>query len=106
MSIGMRNMKIFRMILLEALIMGLIGTISGFIIGYLVYLPLSSTGIDFSIYAKSLESWGVGSIMYPVLELGSILNSILVVPIAVLFGAVYAARRAIKLQPTEALRYV
>lgn len=106
MSIGMRNMKIFRMILLEALIMGLIGTISGFIIGYLVYLPLSSTGIDFSIYAKSLESWGVGSIMYPVLELGSILNSILVVPIAVLFGAVYAARRAIKLQPTEALRYI
>jgi putative ABC transport system permease protein len=106
MSIGMSNWKIFRMILVEALIMGLIGTIAGFLIGYLVYLPLSYTGIDFSFYAESLESWGAGSIMYPVLEIGSILNSILVVPVAILFGAVYAARKAIKLQPTEALRYV
>lgn len=106
MSLGMRNRKIFRMILLEALILGFIGTITGFIIGYLVYLPLSSSGIDFSFYAESLEKWGTGSIMYPVLEIGSILNSILVVPVAVLIGAIYAARRAIKLQPTEALRYV
>ncbi len=106
MSIGMRNMRIFRLILTEALIMGFLGTITGFLIGYLIYLPLSSSGIDFSIYAESLEKWGIGSVMYPVLELGSILNSILVVPLAVLAGALYAARKAIKLQPTEALRYV
>ncbi len=106
MSIGMRNMKIFRMILVEALMMGFIGTITGFLIGWLIYLPLSSSGIDFSFYAESLESWGVGSVMYPVLEIGSVLNSILVVPLAILIGALYAARRAIRLLPTEALRYV
>ena len=106
MSIGMKKGKIFIMILHEAFLLGVAGTVAGFIIGYAIYLPLSMNGIDFSFYSDSLSSWGLGSIMYPELDLQGILNILLIMPFASVLGAIYPAIKAMRLQPTDAMKYV
>lgn len=106
MSIGMKNTKIFSMVLQEAFVLGLLGTLLGFALGLLIYLPLSYSGVDLGIYNESLSSFGMGSIIYPKMNLAIIINSIVIMPIATVVGAIYPARKAIKLQPTDAMRYV
>ncbi len=106
MSIGMKNRKIFSMVLQEAFVLGFFGTIIGFAIGLLFYLLLSHTGVDLSIYNDSLSSFGLGSVIYPQMNLSIIINSIVIMPLATVVGAIYPARKAIKLQPTDAMRYV
>ncbi len=106
MSIGMKNYKLFLMIIFEAMFLGVIGTLVGFIIGLAIVYPLSHTGIDMSIFADSLESFGIGSIIYPRLIIGNLLNTLLTIPFITLIGAVYPAFKATRLQPVYAIRYV
>jgi putative ABC transport system permease protein len=105
-SIGMKTGKIFRMVILEAFVLGIFGTIIGLIFGFFFYWLLSIYGIDFSIFSESLRSFGMDNVLYPVMDPVIIINSFLMIPIAAVIGAIYPARKAIKLQPTEAMRYV
>lgn len=106
MSIGMKNSKIFNMILLESLIVGTMGTIVGILSAYLLHIPLGKYGIDLSLFAESLESFGVGAILYPSLSLDNFIMTLFMIPFIAVLGAVYPAVKAIKLQPVYALRYV
>ncbi len=106
MSIGMKNWKIFLMILFEALIIGIAGTTVGVVSGYLISLPLGVYGIDLSIFAESLESFAMGSVLYPQLSLENFLIVIFMIPFISLLGAIYPAVKAIRLEPVYAIRYV
>ena len=55
MSIGMKNSKLFLMILIEAFIIGIIGTVCGMIFGVILHIPLSMIGINLSLFAESGE---------------------------------------------------
>ena len=106
MAIGMRNSRVFTMVLLEAFFLGAIGTIIGFILGYLLYLPLSHTGVDLAMFSEGLESFGVGTVIYPILTIESILSALLVIPFISVIGAIYPAIKAVRLEPVNAIRYV
>ncbi len=106
MSLGMKKSKIFMMIIQEALVLGGFGTAIGFISGMIVVLVLSGTGIDFSLFSAGLSSFGLDSTVYPILKVQTILNSLLIMPFATVFGAIYPAIKAVKLAPTDAMRYV
>lgn len=105
-AIGMKNGRIFLMVITEAFILGLLGTVVGLIVGLIIYFPLNAYGIDLSVFAKSLNSLGVSAINYPKLNFQILLNSLLVMPITAIAGAIYPAIKAVKLLPTDAMRYV
>lgn len=105
-SIGMNNKKIFSMITMESLIIGLIGTIIGVVLGLLILLPLSIYGIDLSVFSEGLQSWGVGTTIYPIPSLENTFFILFMIPFVCVVGAVYPAIKAIKLQPVTALKFV
>ncbi len=104
MAIGMSNGKIFTMVMTEAFYLAITGTAMGLAASYGVFLPLSHSGWDLSMFSASLKSIGIGSIIYPVLDASSVVQTVLIIPIATLLGAVYPALKAIRLQPVEAIR--
>jgi putative ABC transport system permease protein len=106
MSIGMKSGMIFKMITLEAFLLGVIGTLFGIIMAFIVYIPLSINGLDLSSFSEGLQMYNVGNVIYPEIDLSLLLNSFLVMPIASMLGAVYPSMKAIKLQPSDAMRYV
>ena len=106
MSIGMSSSKIFLMIVWEAFILGVIGTIAGFVIAMLLHLIVSNTGINLSMFAASLDSFGLGATIYPQLLIENIINTLVTIPFISVLGAIYPAYKAIKLELVYALRYV
>lgn len=106
MSIGMSSSKIFLMIVWEAFILGVVGTIAGFVIAMLLHLIVSNTGINLSMFAASLDSFGLGATIYPQLLIENIINTLVTIPFISVLGAIYPAYKAIKLEPVYALRYV
>ncbi len=106
MAIGMKNGKIFRMIITEAFIIGVLGTVAGLVLGYGINEILLSGGIDLRWFADSLSSFGVGAIIYPRLSFENFIQIITIIPLVSVLGAVYPALKAIRLQPVSAIRYV
>ena len=106
MAIGLRNSKLFVMIMLEALLLGIFGSVLGVIVGVIIYYPLSLSGIDLSLFAAGLTAFGSGAIIYPVLTSLSIINAVIIIPVVAVLGALYPAYRTIRLQPVTAIRHV
>lgn len=106
MSIGMSKTRIFLMVMSEAFMLGLAGSVVGIGIGLILNAILMKTGIDFSFYSESLLSMGLDTVIYPVFSLKEAFYSFLTMPIATVVGAVYPAIKAIRLKPTDAMRYV
>ncbi len=105
MSIGMKNLKLFIMVELEAFSLGLLGSLGGAAGGLIIFFFMKD-GIDLSVYSESLSSYNVGNIIYPVLEPMILVESLFLMTLASMLAAVYPALKAVRLQPTEAMRKV
>ena len=95
MSIGMKNSKLFLMIVTES-----------FIIGLLIQIPLANVGLNLSMFAESLKSFGVGAVIYPETTVENLISLIIMIPLIAVIASVYPAFKAIKLEPVSAIRYV
>jgi len=105
-AVGMSSTSLFSMVLLEALLLGMVGTALGLLIGVGIHLPLSATGINLSKFSEGLTSFGVGTIIYPVLDTGSLLRPLIIIPAVAVLGAIYPAMKAARFEPMVAMRYV
>ena len=65
---------------------------------------LGKTGIDFSIWAEGLEAMGYSSIIYPEISFDNYVVVTLLVILTGMIASIWPARRALKLNPAEALR--
>ncbi|MBN2892025.1 MAG: ABC transporter permease [Bacteroidales bacterium] len=104
MSIGMKKGKVFMMIMYESVMVSLTGGVVGMIIGAAVSLYFGKVGIDISAYSSAMESFGLDTMMYPSLSLGFFVGITILVILTGILSAIYPARRALKLNPSEALR--
>jgi len=105
-AIGMKRGTLFRMVLGESLVLGILGSIIGSVLGLLIYLPFAKSGIDLSSFSEGMSMMGLDAIIYPSVNPMMFLNSTIVMPLTAVIGAVYPAYKAIRLQPTEAMRHV
>lgn len=103
MAVGMSKSRIFWMIILETVFLSLTGAALGMLLSaWLVYVT-GRTGIDFSIVAEGLETFGVSSIIYPVVDPPFYGTLAIMVVAAAMLSALYPAIKALRLNPVEAI---
>ena len=106
MAVGMSKRRVFSMILLETLMLSLCGGPLGILLGFLTIWYTGSTGIDLSVFAEGLQSFGISSVIYPSIETSFYFGTGLLVVVMALLSSLYPARRALKLNPIEAIRTI
>jgi putative ABC transport system permease protein len=104
MAIGMNKTKIFLMIMLETIMLMLTGSIIGLILSFALVNYFGKYGIDLSNLASGLSGIGFSSVVHPFLEPSAYLKIVIMVVIAGIVSSIVPARKALKLNPSEAIR--
>jgi ABC-type lipoprotein release transport system permease subunit len=104
MAIGMNRKKLFRMIMTETFYLSLVGTPVGLLLAYITIVLTGKYGISLALFAQGLSSFGISKMVYPELE-ASVYGVIAVFIFAgTVLASFYPAIRALKLNPTDAMR--
>ncbi len=104
-SIGMKKSQVFTMVLLETVFLSLTGGAAGFASAFALIKLLQPRGIDLTyIGGEALRDYGFSPILYPELDLGFYIKVTIMIILFAILAAIYPARKAIKLQPAEAVR--
>jgi ABC-type lipoprotein release transport system permease subunit len=105
MAIGMNKKRIFSMIMLETVFLGMTGAVIGMAISYALIWYTGRTGLDLtSLYQEGFEAMGFSPMIYPIIGWQSFFQLILLVVLTGVLASIYPARKAMKLNPSEALR--
>lgn len=104
MAIGMNKIRVFKMIVLETILISIIGTPIGLFLGYLTVNGLNKQGIDLSLWAKGLEKFGMSNVIRPTLQSDAYITIVVAIVVTAVIGSIYPSIKAIRLKPVEALR--
>lgn len=104
MAVGMNKIRIFKMIMLETVLLSLSGGLTGMVISAVIIQIFASVGVDLSAFAKGLEQMGYSAIIYPGLEPSFYIGLTVLVIIAGIISSLIPARKALRLHPVEAIR--
>jgi putative ABC transport system permease protein len=104
MAIGMNHPRIFKMIMLETIFLTFVGAVIGMLSGWAIASILGNTGIYFSAWGEGFEAIGFAAKVYPVIKFKLFIFITVVVIVTATVSSVGPARKALKLNPVEALR--
>ncbi len=104
MAVGMNKRRVFIMIMLETVFLSLVGTIFGIAISAVVIEITGMNGINFAAWAEGFESLGYSALVYPSLYLSFYILLTGMVLLTAILSSIYPARKALKLDPAEAIR--
>jgi ABC-type lipoprotein release transport system permease subunit len=105
-AIGVKPISLGKLIIVEGSLIGLVSILIGAVLSSVLYIYLSIKGLNLSIFSRSLEIWGTGAIIYPSIDLLSILGLIFLILFIILISVLIPARKASKIVIAEALKYV
>lgn len=105
-AIGMKDGTVLSVFLSESIVMGLIGTLSGIGLGYLLAFGINQLDLLGGMINSATEGTIMGGIpLYPILTPTNLLSALgFGLAVSIFFG-IYPAWRASRLQPVDALRY-
>ena len=104
MSVGLNRTKIFLMILFETIFISCVALPIGISMSYLMISYFGQVGIDLSIFAEGLEAFGMKSMLYTKLPFNYYVNITILTLFVTFISSLFPARRALKLDPAEAVR--
>lgn len=102
--VGMQYKYIGLQIFLEAIVVGLLGFVSGGIFGLLLLLYLRDYGLDFSAFADALEMWGYETIIYATIKLSYFTSTFLAIMSASLLSVLIPLAKIKKLNPIDVIK--
>ncbi|MDQ2657287.1 MAG: FtsX-like permease family protein [Bacteroidota bacterium] len=103
MAVGMSKARIFWMIILETVFLSLTGAAVGMLVSAWLVYRTGASGIDLSMFAQGLESFGLSSMIYPSLDPRFYGMLAIMVIVAAILSALYPAIKALRLKPVEAI---
>ncbi len=104
MAIGMNRRRIFKMIMLETIFLTIVGAVAGMLSGWAITEVLGKTGIHFTGWGEGFEAIGFAARVYPVVTPEFFVFTTIMVIVTAIISSVWPARKALKLNPVEALR--
>jgi len=104
MAIGMGKGKVFRMIMLETVMMCLIGAPLGILLSSLFINYFGKNGIHLN--TDVYEDLGYSSSIYPNLDPSKYIDITIMVVVMAILAAIYPAIKALSLKPVDAIRKI
>ena len=104
MAVGMSKLRIFMMILLETVFLSLTGGVFGVLIGVLISKQFETTPIDLSVIGEGFTEMGYDPFVYTSIDYPLLINVTILVIITGIIASIYPALKALKQDPSEALR--
>ncbi len=103
-ALGMVDMKIGSMIIVETVLLSVLGGILGNAISFVAIKYFGSVGIRFEDAAKGLESFGVGDTVYPELAASTYISITILVLLTAVLASIMPVRRALRQDIADTLR--
>ncbi|HOW41020.1 MAG TPA: FtsX-like permease family protein [Bacteroidales bacterium] len=103
-AIGMNRNRIFSMIMLESVFLSLTGGLSGMLVSGIVIAATAKNGINLVEYSEGLEAFGYSAYLFPTIDAPFFIMTTILIVFTGILSSVYPARKALKLNPIEALR--
>ncbi len=104
-ALGLESKDIMRLFLTEGAIMGVTGSLLGAVSGSLINGYFARTGFDFTAATSGFSSEIVfNAVIYPLSSPGNTIFAFFLGVVIVTIACVIPARRAARLEPTEAMR--
>jgi len=104
MAVGMKKQKVFAMITFETVFLTMIAAPLGLLLSYFSIEYYATHGIDLSMFSSGLESLGIGATMYTYLPKDMYVKVTLLTLAVAFISSLFPARRALKLNPAEAIK--
>lgn len=104
MAVGMKPARLFRLILIETLILALSAGIFGTALGLLTVHWFGIHGINLALFADGLASFGISSNLYTTLPPDMVWMLALMIVSTAIVSALYPGWKATQLKPVEAIR--
>ena len=107
MALGLGGSEIGWLIVLEGTILGIIGSLIGVVIGGIVTNIYSKIGMNFEKALSGVsKTFMMGSTIYPVFSIENLIFSFILGVIIIALASLIPAKKAISLNPSEALRKI
>lgn len=104
-ALGLKSRDILALFVLEGTVMGIVGSFIGVVLGGILTKVISVVGID---YTEALSGMSADlmmkSIIYPTFTFENLVFSFILGVVVTAVTCIFPARKASKLEPTEALR--
>jgi ABC-type antimicrobial peptide transport system permease subunit len=103
-AIGMNRRRVFSMIMLESIFLSVVGGVAGMVVSGVVIGITGHTGINLVKYSEGMEAFGYSAHLYPTIGADFFMILTVLIVITGILSAIYPARKALQLNPVEALR--